>query len=72
MYGEQVRRGGGFGIEEADALVLERLADPVGAGRQLGAGGANADPHLAPGLVQADAVTPHNWHRQSHQGSLGR
>ncbi len=61
MDGEQGVGLGGLGLDEAGARRLQGLADPIGAGRHLGAGGSDPDPDLAPRVVQPDAVAPHRW-----------
>ena len=59
-----------LGVDEPGARLGEGPADPLGALGHLGARGADPQPDLAPGIVQAVAVAPDDGHRESHCASV--
>jgi Peptidase family S58 len=59
-----------LGGDEPGARLGEGPANPLGALGQLGARGADTQPDLVPGIVQAAAVAPDDGHRESHCASV--
>ena len=57
-----------LGVDLPGAGGSERRADRLGAGGQLGAGRAHADPHLTGGLVAEAVVAPRERQAQRHPG----
>jgi hypothetical protein len=75
---EQLRRvdpfdvlvGVWLGRDDSRIRALERIPNPLRAGRNLGSRRANAHPDLPAGLVQTVAIAPDHRHREAHAARI--
>ena len=61
-----------FGLDDAGAVSHERVAHCVDASGDFGPFGADADPDLTAGIVEAATVTPDDGHGERHRPTLMR